>query len=945
MIQRLLLAFLLSLAALPAAAHEAPAPTPAGPEWPFAASDLPPDPQYRFGTLENGLRTIIRPNSTPSGQGMVQLWVGAGSVAERHDERGFAHFVEHMAFNGSTNVPEGEMVRLLEREGLAFGADTNAATGFDTTIYRLDLPRADPELLGTALMLLRETAGELLFEPGAVDRERGVVLAERRARDTYELRNTIDSLGFLYPEARFPQRLPIGTVAALQGATPEALRSFWQRHYRPGNAAIIVVGDFDAALVEAAIAEHFADWQASEAAAQPEFGPVDYALAGSTDIFLDPALAERVTVSRHGPWITPPDTLASRRERVLRELGYGIVNRRLTRLTRIEDPPFRGAGLGTGEVFEVGRTTNLIVDAGEGEWQRGLLAAQQVYRQALDYGFTAAEVAEQVANLRSAVETNAAGAATRSNASYVAGAIALLEDGRVPTTPLSALDRFRALEPAITPEAVLAAMRADLVPLDQPLIRFQGRTPPAGGAQALRAAWDEGMRGTPAPAAAPAVAEFAYTEFGPPGAIVADTTEPLLGIRTLTFANGLKLNLKPTELERDRVRVELNVDGGDMLKTLDAPLATAMTSSLVSGGLGAHTIDELQSILAGRQVSFAIDAAAETFRLGGTTTPGDLELQLQLLAAALTDAAYRPQGEAQYRRTIANYFARLTATPEATIANQLGTILSDGDPRFSLQPEAEFLALTLADLQRTIADRLAGGALELALVGDFDAAPAIALVARTLGALPPREPAFRAYDDNRQRPFTANREPRVLYHEGAADQALIQMIWPTTDDSDFIASLTLELLERVARLELTDSLREDLGQTYSPSAAASQSRVFRGYGTFQIGAAVDAAQVDEARAAMLATVRALAAEPVDDDTLLRARQPLLESYDNALKTTAGWLGLVDRAQSEPERIARFAQGKTLLAQLGAADLQAMAARYLVPEERVEILAVPRPVEE
>ena len=940
---RLLLGFLLFLTAVPAAAQDAPPQPPQTAEWPFAASDLPVDSQYRFGMLANGMRYIIRPNATPAGQAKVQLWIDTGSVAEREDERGFAHFVEHMAFNGSSNVPEGEMVRLLEREGLAFGADTNASTGFDATIYRLDLPRADPALLDTALMLMRETASELAFAPEAVAREQGVILSERRSRDTFELRNTIDSLEFLYPEARFPERLPIGTIGSLQAATPEALRGFWQRYYRPDNAALVVIGDFDADLVEAAIARHFAGWQAAAPAPAPQFGPVDPALRGLTDIFVDPALSERITLSRHGAWITPPDSIAARRERVLREIGYAIVNRRLQRLTRVDDPPFRGAGLGTSEVFETGRTTNLVVDAGDGEWERALAAAQAVYRRALDYGFNEAEVAEQVANLRVAIETNAAGAETRSNASFVTGALTLLEDGQIPTTPQSALQRFEALAPTITPDSVMAALRADLVPLDDPLIRFQGRTPPTGGAEALRTAWDEGMRGAIAPEAEAGLADFAYTDFGPPGTIVADMTEPLLGIRTITFANGLKLNLKPTDLERDRVLVELNVDGGDMLKTATDPLATAMTSSLVSGGLGAHTMDELQSILAGRQVSFNISSADETFRMNGRTTPRDLELQLQLMTAALADAAYRPQGEANYRRSIANYFARAEATPEAATDKALGGILADGDPRFTTQPEPAYLALTFADLRADIADRLASGAMELALVGDFDPDMAIDLVARTLGALPARERAFRTYDDQRTRPFTAERGLRTLGHDGAADQALLRMVWPTTDDSDLATSLTLELLERVARLELTETLREELGQTYSPAASAMQSRVYPGYGTFTLAAAIDAGHVEEARAAMLQTIRALAAAPVDEDTLLRARRPLLEAYDNALKTNRGWMNLVDRAQTEPERIERFTQGKALLASLQPGDLQAMAARYLAPEERVEVLALPRPV--
>jgi zinc protease len=194
MIRRFLLALSLVLAT-PALAQQAPvAPEH---EWPFAKSDLTPDPAYRFGRLDNGMRYIIRPNGTPAGQGMVYFWVDAGSLAETDEELGYAHFIEHMAFNGSTRVPEGEMVRLLEREGLAFGADTNATTNFDVTLYTLNLPRNDPSLLDTALMLMRETASELTFSPEAVEREKGVVLSEKRVRDNFDLRNAVDELAFL----------------------------------------------------------------------------------------------------------------------------------------------------------------------------------------------------------------------------------------------------------------------------------------------------------------------------------------------------------------------------------------------------------------------------------------------------------------------------------------------------------------------------------------------------------------------------------------------------------------------------------------------------------------------------------------------------------------------------------------------------------------------------
>jgi zinc protease len=307
----------------------------------------------------------------------------------------------------------------------------------------------------------------------------------------------------------------------------------------------------------------------------------------------------------------------------------------------------------------------------------------------------------------------------------------------------------------------------------------------------------------------------------------------------------------------------------------------------------------------------------------------------------VTDPGYRPAGEAQYRRNIENFFASLTATPEDALANALGGILSDGDPRFTMRPKEEYLGLTFAKLREDIADRLANGALELALVGDIDEEQAIALVAATLGALPGREPDFQPYDGNRQRHFTADRSPRTIVHDGAADQAIVRMTWPTRDDSDFGEVLTLELLERVMRLELLEKVREELGQTYTPSASASHSATYPGYGTFTIAAPVDAGKVEAAREAMLETVRALIAEPVDDDTLLRARRPLMESYENALKTNPGWMNLADRAQTEPERIERFARAKERLSALTAADVQAMAARYLKPDERLEIVVLPR----
>lgn len=911
--------------------------------WPFGKSDLPVDPKYRFGVLANGLRYIIRPNDTPQGQGMVYLWVHTGSLGETRNQRGYAHFLEHMAFNGSKHVPEGDMVKLLERDGLAFGPDTNAQTSFDSTIYQLKLPRNDPKLLDTALMLMRETASNLTLAPAAVQREKGVIESELRMRDTFEQRNTINAIKFLYPGSLFARRWVSGSEKSVSQATAKEIRAYYERWYRPDNMAVIVVGDFDPATVQSEIRKHFGSWHAKPGPKPPGGGPIDYGLKGKTDIYTDPALPENVTVSRIGPYDRPPDSIESRQQHLLQQIGYGIINRRLQRLARTANPPFRGAALYTENLFKVARTSNLVVQAADGEWRQGLAAAEEAYRRAFAFGFTPAEVAEQVANIRSDLQIEAAGASTRSNASYMAASLALLTDGTIPTTPQSALKRFDAFAPKITPKAVLAALKKNFVPLADPLIRYTGAKPPKGGSAALRTAWDNGMTKRIAPLRQQKVGQFGYAHFGAPGKIVSDHVEPLLGIREIVFSNGLKLNLKKTDLARGQVQVQLNIDGGEMLDTRKDPLATAMVSSLLVGGLGKHTLDQLQTILAGKQVGVDISDAPRSFRFTGDTTPNDLGLQLRLFAALVSDPGFRPAGEAQYRRNVATFFAQKDATAQSALSLAQGRIISDGDPRFSLQSKKQYMALTFAKLRQAISNRLAHGAMELALVGDFNQQKAIRLVAQTLGALPQREDHFRAYTANRHRTFTKDRELHIVRHEGAANQAIIEMIWPTRDDSDPKQALQLTMLQRVMQLQLLADLREELGQTYSPYAVSDLSRVYPGWGTFRIVAGVNVKDVDAVRKAMLETIRKLRQKPVDADVMERARNPLLEAYTNALTSNAGWMRLVAHAQSRPKRIKRFIDGKDMLKAITAKQVEAMADEYLDPAKRLEIVALPKGV--
>ncbi len=910
-------------------------------DWELEDSEFQPEAGWVFGKLDNGMRYIIRQNDRPEGTALVRMIIKTGSIDEKPDELGFAHYVEHMAFNGSTNVPEGEMIKLLEREGLAFGADTNASTGFDRTEYKLDLPRTDPELLGTALMLMRETVSELTISPEAVERERGVILSERRVRNGYALKNIIDSLEFGYPDARLPTRIPIGTLETLEGATAEGLRGFWEREYVPSDTIMVVVGDYDPALVEQEIKTRFADWAAKPSDEQPAAGPVDFDDKGRTSIYLDPALTESIAILRHGPYLEKPDTAEQRRKNVLRNIGGNIVSRRLQRLLRTEDPPFRGASMSTSDFFKEARTTQITVSTVEGQWVRGLNAAIDEYRRAMQYGFTEAEIAEQVSNLRTSFQNAVSNAGTRSNGSFVGVATAISRGDRVPGAPQEALDRFNALVPTITPEAVLAEFRAEALDLTEPLIRFSGKSVPEGGETALREAVASAFTREVAPPEDKGVTEFGYTEFGEAGAIVSDTKTADYDIRTLRFANGVMLNLKQTDLSDNRVSVRVAIDGGQMLQTRDNPNATALASLLPSGGLGKHSVDELQSVLAGKSVSGSFSAGGEYFISSATTTPRDLELQMQLLAAFITDPGYRPEGLGPWRKSLDDFYARLGKTPGSAYSEVQYARLTDNDPRFVREPIETYRNLDYDQLRTNIADRLDNGAIEIAIVGDFDEAKAIDYVARTFGALPKREETFRAYDDGRRAvPVTQDRSETKVLHDGEPDQAMVRYVWPTTDDGDWTETSQFNLLSRVVRLMLTEKLREELGQTYSPSVGNNLSSRFDDFGVFEIGASVDVGQVEATRKALDETLSDLLAAAPSDDLMNRARQPLYESLDNRLKSNGSWMGIVDHAQSKPEDLERFKTTRARYEAMTGDDMLALARKYLQPAKAIPFLVLP-----
>lgn len=910
--------------------------------WGVAASDIPLDPGVRLGVLPNGMKYALMANATPKDSVLIRLQFNIGSLAEADDQRGLAHFLEHMAFNGSTNVPEGEMVKLLERKGLAFGADTNAATGFDTTEYKLDLPGASDDLVDTGLMLMRETASELTISEGAVERERGVILSERRARDTYQLRNLVASLRFYFPNMLVKDRLPIGTEAVLRGAPAQRLRDFYAAYYRPERATLVIVGDFDVAAMEAKVTSRFTDWQGRGTnGSDPVVGVPDAARAAAADIYLDPAITDTVSLTRTRPWTFEADT-RERRIRTLSEtLAAAILNRRFEKLALAEESPIQGASFGTARAWDAVDQAGVSAAAKAGEWRPALALIEAEWRRALEHGFTDAELAEAIANRRTALENAVTGVSTRRSSTLVAGLLAMADgDGRsVFARPEVSRDLFESVAPGLTAAAVSAAFRERHTGYGAPLVRVTAKAPLDGGTDAVLAAWGAAATVAVAPPAPEAAARFAYSDFGAPGGVVADERVADLGIRRVRFANNVMLNIKRTDFQADRVMLSVRVDGGSALVTRDDPTRVVLGGALTLGGLAAHSYSDLQSVLAGRSVSPSWGSGDTGFGSTATTTPKDLLLQAQVFAAYLTQPGWRADGLALIRRILPQQYAANDATPAAVLARDVPGILADGDARLTTPPLEKMLTLDWSGVRSASADMLARGAIEIGVVGDIDEDAAIAAIAATFGALPERNAMFAAWTDARQRAYARDRSTRTLIHKGPADQAEVRLYWAARDDSDFAEMMRIELLAKMMDIALTDELRERLGKTYGPNAGADLSTLNPGYGHIFAGANVDFADVAATEAAIRKVAADLAAAPPSADLITRARKPLLEAMAKARRENGYWIGWLSYATSRAERLDRIRSGISVMEAITPAELQATARTYFTDDRLMVIRAI------
>ena len=926
---RLFLLAAASVAVLTAAAPALAQVQPSDP-WAQATSDIPADANVRFGTLPNGMQYALLRNATPPGQASFRLRIDAGSLMENEDQLGLAHFMEHMAFNGTTNIPENDLLRILERRGLAFGADTNAYTSFDETVYMLELPNAEDGTVDDSLRIMREQVSEALMAADAVDDERNVIVGEERLRNTPGLRNIKAQLGLFAPGQRVSNRLPIGDLDIIRNAPRERFVEFYQGYYRPERATFVAVGDFDVDQMEAKVRAAFESWQPTgPAGPDPDLGTV--APRGpETRILIEPGIQSSIELGYIRAPDSDADSMAERRDNLVRRLGVAVLNRRLGELSRADNPPFIGASGGEGELAESFTSASVSARFNPGEWKRALESIEQEQRRLIQFGVSDAELQREITEGRAGLENAVAGAATRRTPNLAGGLVGAVNSRTVFNTPQTSLAMFNASVEGLSAAQVNAVL---------PSI-FQGEGPLAlvvtpveieGGEAAVTAAL-EASRLVPVTApTAQAQLEWPYAQFGAPGTVQSRTELATVGATVVTFANGVRLTVKPTTFRDEQILVSVRTGIGELGMPADRIDAQGLAPLVfTAGGLGRLSADELSRVLNGRIYAAGFSIDSDSYVLSGATRPEDLQLQTQVLAAYLTDPGLRTAPFQQIKTFFPQIIAQQMATPGGAFGLQASELLASGDKREALPSATEIAAMTNEDLGASVTRGLSSGAIDIIMVGDVTVEDAIASVTSTFGALAARGPDATPPAGSDQRRFPAGTaEPVRLMHNGPAEQALAYIAWPTTDAvADRTEARRVSILSEVLKLRVLEEIRERQALAYSPGVGASASDVFAGYGSISIRAETAADKPTAFFAAVEEIIAKLRDEPTSEDELNRARLPVIESLRRSQASNEYWLGQLGDVATRPEEVEQTLTHITDLEAITPADIQALARQYL-----------------
>lgn len=916
------------------------------PKWPHEKSDLKPDPNIIFGKLSNGFRYALMPNRNPKGRVSIHLDVQVGSLYESEEERGLAHFLEHMQFDGSTHFKPGELIKYFQRIGMQYGPDANAHTGFTETVYDIFLPSGDAKSISDGLLVMRDFADGALLLKKEINKERKVILAEMRTRDSADYRTLEASLNFKLPEALISKRLPIGTTEVLQAADHELLSSFYKKWYRPDNMILVMVGEFDSQSAIEIIKKTFHDMRSEfSGLSKPDLGRIRHEGIKSFYHYEKESGNTTVSIENLTEIEEKPDSLALQKKMMVRYLADRIVQNRIDAMLNDSDVPFTSAGIGSGLYLSKIQYAEITADTKSDNWSESLMELEKILRKALSYGFTQVELDRVRNDFQTSLDNEVKKASTRSSKELSRLIIKNLNSDRVLQSPQQEKEIFSPILQKITTEDVNSAFRSVWSP-NHRLLLVTGNANLNTGSKTpekkIREAYEQSRKVVVNAPKEVSILDFPYLP--PPeqtGQIVSRKSIDDLGIEQIDFANGVRLNLKKTDFKKNQVNINVAFGFGRSTEPADSPGLSELAQEVVNkSGLGRLTLDELSAALSGKESQIVFRVNEESFLISGSTVSDEILLIFQMVYAYLIDPGFR---ESAYRLSIERFRQRdqaMTKSVDGVMGMFGERYLAGGDGRFGTASYEELKKISLQKIEKWVRQGFESTPLEISIVGDFDSKEAVDVVARYLGSMPKRDDS-QGPERSKKLSFPKNANMRYTV-ESRIPKSLVVVAYPTDDFWDISRTRRLSSLADLFSERLRVYIREKMGAAYSPHAYNLSFRAYPGFGMLRSEVTTKPSEVDTVVKAVKEIAHQIYQEPISADELKRIKDPTTNYIKDLRQTNKYWLNSVLTLSSRhPQQIE---WSRTIIKDyqaITAEDLSNLAKRYLRNESAATVVIVPK----
>ena len=864
---------------------------------------IPVDPDVRIGKLDNGLTYYIRHNAWPEHRAEFYIAQRVGSIQEDDNQRGLAHFLEHMAFNGSKHFKGDEMLRWCESVGVKFGTDLNAYTSIDQTVYNIsNVPTTREGIIDSCLLILFDWADGLLLEKEEIEKERGVIHEEWRLRTSAQMRMLERDLPKLYPGSKYGHRMPIGLMEIIDNFEPPFLQAYYEKWYRPDNQAIIVVGDFDVDSVEQKIKTLFSPIVLPENRALVTTYPVP---DNDEAIYIIDKDKEQqyniidVLMKTEAFPDSLKGSLAYLAALYVKDAAVSMLNDRLREYAEKPESPFLQASAGFGP-YLLSRTVDafeLGILPKEGQYDSALTAVITEARRAAEFGFTATEYSRFKANYLSNLEKTYSNKDKRYNRQFVNSYVQnFLNNEPIPSIDFT-YQTMKQVVPLLPLEMANEVIKELVLPTDTNLVVLNFNNEKEGAVypteEGLKKAVDAGRTAKIEAYVDNVKDEPLMTTLPEPGTIKKEKKDRF-GFTELTLSNGVKVVLKQTDLKKDQVLLEgYGYGGSGLYDIVELPNLNMFNDVISASGLGNFSHTELEKALAGKIASASLSLSAYREQVNGSSTPKDVETMLQLVYLYMTSINKDQKSFDNLMQTSEVALKNRLLQPENVFSDSLRLTLGNHGPRSK--------AFDLDDLKKVDYDRILqiakertanAAAFTFDIIGNYDEATIRPLICQYLGSLPSQKKVEKSKCISED--FTGN-VVNSFKHKAETPKAIAVMFWyskqmPFNLENSVKASIAGQILS----MEYLKKIRENASAAYTCGASASVSKDdFEQSSSIYVYCPMKPEKADTALMIMRDEVNAMAAGTCDADKLAKVKEYLLKNHADQLKQNGYWLGQIN----------------------------------------------------